>query len=323
MSSSIISANSSKMESLDITPIAYSPIRNIPICVVSDDEMHGDDSVRSWDVLQSVVNDTLNRTNPRNPLRVAVDFRGRDLQYGRLGTIEYAVIHFEPPAVPNDWIFLVEYNSGSTQTRNERVHLMNRILQTSKIEKIMHDCRFKSDALIRQYNTELKLVHDTRCWHAIIEKRTNLDLQTVLKVNRLVHDDTYTDRSTGDDYSEAWEARPTSIELIQNAALNLEQLLPLAKLQKQRLVHREKRKRAQDQSQYAVRKLGDMEVEDGLVLQCYPKEFMGPQNKKFNTMVTNTNTVLEKRHDNSWVCWYPSEESLITVKRCMGYQDDE
>jgi hypothetical protein len=310
------------MQSLDVNPITYSPIRNIPIIVVSDDEIHGE-SIRSVEVLQSVVYETLSRTSSRNPLSVGVDFRGRDLQYGRLGTIEYAVIHFEPPAVDkHDCIFLVEYNSGSTQARNERVQILNRILQTPKIEKIVHDCRFKSDALIRQYNTELKQVHDTRCWHSIIERRTDLDLQTVVRVNRLVHDEVHVERATGDDPLDAWEARPTSIELIQNAARNVEQLLPLAKLQKRRLLNWEKRKRAQDQSQYAVRKLGDMEIEDGLELQCRPKDFFGTKNKKFNTMITNTNTVLEKRHGNSWVCWYPSEESLLAVKRCMGYRDD-
>lgn len=107
---------------------------------------------------------------------VALDCEGVDLMRhpGKLSIVQIAT---ESPS----HCFLLDVLDKDES--DPLVTWLRRVLEDDSIEKIIHDCRMDSDALMHNVKIKLANVHDTSCWNAAITGIDNEALNTVLERN--------------------------------------------------------------------------------------------------------------------------------------------
>jgi DNA polymerase I-like protein with 3'-5' exonuclease and polymerase domains len=118
--------------------------------------------------------------------KLALDCEGVEL--GRHGTIEIVSLVFH--VAPKDTFLLDVGESGNSTFREERISALKRLLESSNVIKIIHDCKKDSDALYHYSKIKLCKVHDTSVFHhAIARHEEDKSLNYVLSYNGLAENE--------------------------------------------------------------------------------------------------------------------------------------
>jgi hypothetical protein len=110
---------------------------------------------KTFDHLCASVEIALSRSG-HSHLRVAVDCEGVNLS--RHGSLEIVALNFEAPVKFAPITYIVDVGLGSPD-RKQRVKCLKRLLTSSSIEKVMHDCRQDSEVLSHFCEIDLANVH--------------------------------------------------------------------------------------------------------------------------------------------------------------------
>lgn len=151
---------------------------------------------------------------------VAVDIEGVDL--GRDGCISLIQV-----ATP-DQCFL--FDVLDKDPSDSVVIWLKFLLEDNEITKIIHDCRMDSDALLHTLDITLTNVHDTSCFHHVIDGVEDASLNTILKRNKLPVNVTR-DGSVYTKNHEFWKQRPLTPQMIEWAVGDIASLLNVYDIQ--------------------------------------------------------------------------------------------
>ena len=147
---------------------------------------------------------------------VAVDLEGVDL--GRDGCISLIQV-----ATPDQCFIFDVLNKDSSDSV---VIWLKFLLEDNEITKIIHDCRMDSDALLHTLDITLTNVHDTSCFHHVIDGVEDASLNTMLKRNKLPVNVTR-DGSVYANNHEFWKQRPLSPQMIEWASGDISSLFQI------------------------------------------------------------------------------------------------
>ena len=171
---------------------------------------------------------------------IALDCEG--VQLSRVGEITIVSI-----GVSSEQVILFDMKGllGSSKITK----IIKEVLEDDTVEKIIHDCRMDSDALLHKLDIILTNVHDTQCWH--MEKNRNMPKHPNLNESLLAFGckvNAERDRSVYRINYRFWDERPLTTRMIQWATDDVSNLFELYEKQKSDLASAEFYTRAEESS---------------------------------------------------------------------------
>jgi ribonuclease D len=197
------------------------------------------------------------------PESVAFDCEGINLS--RIGTVELISICFSSLA-----IFLIDFGGSPDAIIKQQVQ---RLFESHKITKIIHDCRMDSDALFHLHGITLQNVHDTSSYHYVITGQEDKSLNDVLGYNRIETNE-HRDKSVYQRNPNFWADRPLSNTMIDWATADVDKLFRLALIQRSKVNDRTKID-AENKSNEFVASARSMKIATNLRIN-QPGLFIGP-----------------------------------------------
>jgi exonuclease 3'-5' domain-containing protein 1 len=148
------------------------------------------------------------------------------------------------------------------------------LMETNMIVKIIHDCRMDCDALFHLHDIEVKNVHNTSCFHAIITGNQDKNLNDVLIYNGITPN-AARDKSVYKRNPAFWATRPLTKHTTEWASFDVYKLFDLEVKQLERLEERQSQisvARAKSESNTTFAR--NMRVKTGLTVNS-PGIFIG------------------------------------------------
>lgn len=232
---------------------------------------------------------------------VAVDLEGVDL--GRDGCISLIQV-----ATPDQCFIFDVLNKDSSDSV---VIWLKFLLEDNEITKIIHDCRMDSDALLHTLDITLTNVHDTSCFHHVIDGVEDASLNTMLKRNKLPVNVTR-DGSVYTNNHEFWKQRPLSPQMIEWASGDISSLFQIYQFQT----------RLPSSIQTQGQLLSNLfltfarEARTAYIQVRNRKRFVGYGGFNVRRIKKSTNTLLYHRGDrslNNWMVYYTLDDELRRV----------
>jgi ribonuclease D len=235
--------------------------------------------------------------------RVVFDCEGVDLS--RLGSLEIISICFSSMEV-----FLVDF--GKKPDR-EILKAVKDLFESTKVIKIIHDCRMDSDALFHLHGISLKNVHDTSCFHTEITGNEDQNLNNVLLYNGIEKNQTR-DSNVYKINPAFWATRPLTQKMIDWASADVNRLFDVETKQLKGISDSGKT-RALDKSNEHIRCACEMKVESGLSVRN-PGRFIGRRGINLRSLMRRTNTLMYQS-GTGWTVYYSNVKDLEAVKSSM------
>jgi ribonuclease D len=245
--------------------------------------------------------------------RIGLDCEGIDL--GRQGSLELVSICFDSD--PGQ-VFLIDFHNAVKGS--ERVVATKKLLESTKVVKIIHDCQMDCDALHHLFGIDMVNVHDTSCYNRIITRRESINLNDLLAQNDI-------DRNVARSKviykvnPKFWATRPMTPNMKTWASGDVSNLLLLATKQDKDVADTSRKQEAVSLSLTFTKSVTDKELQ---VLRCKIPigRFIGSGGTNIRSLQTRTGTVMypcRERGDGHFFVYYNTDEALEKVKRNMGY----
>lgn len=239
---------------------------------------------------------------------VAFDCEGVNLS--RIGSLELISICFSSMEV-----FLLDVAAKPNLSDPTILKSLKDLFESTKVKKIIHDCKMDSDALYHILGIKLTNVHDTSCYHhAITRVNENKNLNYVLSYNSI---DTNTVRNTSVYKTNPafWATRPITKTMIDWASSDVDKLFHLASRQL-KAINDLQEAAAEDQT-FRWLSVRDMKVANTGLIVNRPGLFIGSRGANIHRVEKQTNTRIYN-DNNGWYVYYWDETSLDSVKRSMA-----
>ena len=240
---------------------------------------------------------------------VAFDCEGVNLS--RIGSLELISICFSSMDV-----FLLDVAAKPNLSDPTILKSLKDLFESTKVKKIIHDCKMDSDALYHILGIKLTNVHDTSCYHhAITRVSENKNLNYVLSYNNI---DTNTVRNTSVYKTNPafWATRPITKTMIEWASSDVDKLFHLASKQLKG-VNNLQEAAAEDQTLRWL-SVRDMKVASTGLIVDRPGLFIGRRGANIRRVEKQTNTRICKDNYENWYVYYWDQTSLDSVKRSMA-----
>ena len=221
--------------------------------------------------------------------RLAFDCEGVNLS--RLGSLEIVSLCFEDSA---SVVYLVDLgDKGDASLRTERVTALKKVFESSSVEKVIHDCRMDADALYHICSIELRNVHDTSCYQAIVTGKADANLNDTLEDNG-ISVNVARDKMVYKINPAFWAMRPLTDRMIEWASSDVDKLLRLASKQILTLEPRGEGviQRARDKSDAFATLVVGMKVDRSLRCRVPFGRFIGPRGSNIRSLQTRSGTVI-------------------------------
>jgi exonuclease 3'-5' domain-containing protein 1 len=147
----------------------------------------------------SLVNSLCKSSGDEN-VNITFDCEGVNLS--RLGSVEIVSICFSASEV-----YLVDFGKEKC---SKIVEAVKELLESSKVTKIIHDCRMDCDALYHKHGIKVNNVHDTSAFHDFIGYATNKNLNDTLSYYG-IRVNVERDKSVYRSNPNFWATRPVSL----------------------------------------------------------------------------------------------------------------
>lgn len=251
-------------------------------------------------------------------IRVAFDCEGVDLS--RVGTVELVSICFEKPIREKGEVFLVDLNAkGDPSKRSDRIEALKKLFGCKILQKVIHDSRMDCDALFHLDGIRVVNMHDTSCCHSVITGREDESLNDLLSHNRISEIE-MRDKSVYKINPAYWATRPITTTMIEWAASDVDKLLLLATMQKDKLEKMGNYDEAMEKSSEFTTVVRDMKLARGLQCRANVGRFIGTRGCNIRSLQKRTNTMIYQEHrGQTWMVFYNDLNSLKSVKSAMGY----
>ena len=215
---------------------------------------------------------------------VAVDCEGVDLS--RIGSVELVSICFKSVKAMD--VFLIDLGGKPDPGILKAVKAL---METIMVVKIIHDCRMDCDALFHLHDIEMKNVHDTSCFHAVITGNQDKSLNDVLMHNGITIN-TVRDKSVYKRNPAFWATRPLTKHMIEWASSDVEKLFDIEVNQLERLEEHQSQigvalAKSESNSTFAR----DMRVKTGLTVNR-PGLFIGRGGSNLRSLQERTGTLV-------------------------------
>jgi ribonuclease D len=236
---------------------------------------------------------------------VAFDCEGVNLS--RIGSLELISICFSSMDV-----FLVDVAKPNRDPTILKA--LKDLFESTKVKKIIHDCKMDSDALFHILGIKITNVHDTSCYHqAITRHEESKNLNHVLSYN-IIGTNTVRNTSVYKTNPSFWATRPITKTMIEWASSDVDKLFDLASNQLKGInPMTENTAKNQTLSWVSVR---DMKVATGLTANQVGL-FIGRGGSNIRRVEKQTNTHIYTGYNRDWFVYYLDEKSLDSVKRSM------
>jgi predicted RNA-binding protein YlqC (UPF0109 family) len=233
---------------------------------------------------------------------IAVDVEGVDL--GRNGKVSLISI------CDNNMTFIFDVLDKSND--DPLILFLKSVLENECIVKVIHDCRMDSDALFFHFDIDMQNVHDTQCWHNLISKQKECNLNDML-VYYNKHPNVFRDAGKYMVDHEFWAIRPLSDELKSWAVGDISLLLDVHQSQVKSLPWL----LGQAASNESLLKTRNMKIKEIQVQNV--GIFIGKQGRNIKKLKEDTGTLIypvDKRIYKKYRVYYNSEEDFQKVLRC-------
>jgi hypothetical protein len=274
--------------------------------------------------------------------RVVVTLRGDKIS--RLGMIELASIYFEGRksvgeegdgeslAAPTSTtaenpVFMVDFrhdgvNAAERSPKHiERINAFQTLLESDRVQKVMHDSRMPCDALWHVYGFRMANIHDTSCFHQVETGEIEAPLNTILRHNNLQENPNRGNRFYRENPT-LWQTRPLTDDLMQWGAMGVAKMLALADRQAATMQDKGLYQHALVKSAEFASSLAEMELQYGIRCRLDPKDFIGVGGVNIRKLRDETGTSVYQGNDTprTWSVYYRTKDNLNAVLRAMGYQ---
>ncbi|KAL7467684.1 hypothetical protein ACHAXS_007926 [Conticribra weissflogii] len=234
--------------------------------------------------------------------KIAFDCEGVNLS--RLGSLEIVSICFQDME-----IFLVDFGNNPCPKIKEKV---KEIFESSKVVKIIHDCRMDCDALFHLHGIKVNNVHDTSCYQTVLTGGQK-NLNDTLACNG-IRTNSHRDKSVYKRNPRFWATRPLTNQMIEWASADVDKLFKLSQIQLDKISISSKT-RAVTKSTEFTKKARDMKVKTGLRVNSSGL-FIGRGGVNVRRLEERTGTFMYQ-DGGTWFVYYENESSLAAVKRAM------
>lgn len=274
--------------------------------------------------------------------RVVVTLRGDKIS--RLGMIELASIYFEgrksvgkegegeslaPPTstTAENPVLMVDFRHDGVNAAErspqhiERINAFQALLESDRVQKVMHDSRMPCDALWHVYGFKMANIHDTSCFHHLETGEVEAPLNTILRHNGLELNPNRGNRFYRENPT-LWQTRPLTDDLMQWGAMGVAKMLALADRQAATMQAKGMYQDALVKSAEFASSLAEMELQYGIRCRLDPKEFIGVGGVNIRKLRDETGTSVYQGNDTprTWSVYYRTKDNLNAVLRAMGYQ---
>jgi ribonuclease D len=270
----------------------------------------GEDNDASKQFMALVDSTIYDETNEKH--RIGLDCEGIDL--GRNGSVELVSICFDSDA---GQVFLIDFHNAARGS--ERVVATKKLLESTKVVKIIHDCQMDCDALHHLFGIDMVNVHDTSCYNKIITGRESINLNDLLEQNDITRN-VARSKNIYRENPRFWATRPITLTMKTWASGDVSNLLLLATKQNKAVAGTSRQQEAESLSLTFTKSVADKELE---ILRCKIPigRFIGSGGSNIRSLQARTNTVIypcRDRGDGYFFVYYGNDASLEKVKRHMG-----
>lgn len=187
------------------------------------------------------------------------------------------------------------------------------LLENEAVVKVVHDCRWDSDALFHHMDIRLSNVHDTSCWHKFISKVPDVSLNDVLAFHGLPRNGGR-DGTVYERYADFWAARPLTEQMIAWASGDTQELIN---------VHSQQVDRASESDAQRAKQASNGSLEEARSAQVItmkvsnPGKFIGRRGANVRELQRVTNTLIStigRKSSKMFMVFYHSERGLSTVQ---------
>jgi hypothetical protein len=274
--------------------------------------------------------------------RVVVTLRGDKIS--RLGMIELASMYFErrksvgeegkgeslaspTSTTAENPVFMVDFrhdgiNAAERSPKHiERINAFQALLESDRVQKVMHDSRMPCDALWHVYGFGMANIHDTSCFHQVETGEIEAPLNTILRHNNLQENPNRGNRFYRENPT-LWQTRPLTDDLMQWGAMGVAKMLALADRQAATMQANGLYQHALVKSAEFASSLAEMELQYGIRCRLDPKDFIGVGGVNIRKLRDETGTSVYQGNDTprTWSVYYRTKDNLNAVLRAMGYQ---
>ena len=277
-----------------------------PSIQVVDNE-DNDASQQFLALVDSVIYDETNEEH-----RIGLDCEGIDL--GREGSVELVSICFDSDA---GQVFLIDFHKAAKSS--ERVVATKKLLESTKVVKIIHDCQMDCDALHHLFGINMVNVHDTSCYNKIITGKESINLNDLLEQNN-INRNVARSKNIYRENPKFWATRPITPTMKTWASGDVSNLLLLANKQTKAVTALSRQQEAESLSRTFTKSVTDKELQ---ILRCKIPigRFIGSGGSNIRSLQARTDTVMypcRERGDGYFFVYYDNNASLEKVKRHMG-----
>ena len=251
------------------------------------------------------VKDTVSTGSSGNIEHVAIDCEGVNLS--RIGSLELISICF---SLSKD-VFLLDVGGKPDSTM---VKALKDLLESSKVTKIIHDCKMDADALFHILGIKLQNIHDTSCFHHAIAGEQEKNLNHVLSYNG-IRINAARDKSIYKTNPAFWAARPITKKMVDWATSDVDKLFDLASKQLESIGSTAAKAAAKEQSNRWA-SVREMKIATNLRVNR-PGPFIGRGGINLHRLSKQTDTFTYQDHHGTWFVLYWNSASLNSVKRAM------
>ena len=175
------------------------------------------------------------------------------------------------------------------------------------------------DALYHLHGISVVNVNDTSCCHSAITGREDASLNDLLSHNS-ISENGIRDKSVYKINPAFWATRPITTTMTEWAASDVDKLLLLATIQKEKLEKIGNYDKAMEESSEFTTIVRDMKLARGLQCRANVGRFIGTRGCNLRSLQKRTNTMIYQEHrGQTWMVFYNDPKSLISVKSAMGY----
>lgn len=189
------------------------------------------------------------------------------------------------------------------------------LLESDTVTKVVHDCRWDSDALCHHLDIRLRTVHDTACWQqAVCSTTQNASLNSVLEFYGLARN-AGRDATVYERFEDFWGQRPLTMQMVEWASGDTRELLG---------VYSRQLDRASDAAALRAKRASDAYLEEARGAQVTtlritnPGKFIGRRGLNVLGLQRRTNTLISKigaKRTHMFMVFYHTEQDLLTVQR--------